>query len=69
MQIKIAYVSQRLVNNPRKFFGHFDYVSARIEVQSTSFHQLINPPPALTISPEITATMTATVMAAVRNQK
>ena len=65
---RIAHISQRLVDHPRKFLGHLNNVSTYTEIQSTSFYQPPNPFPISIISPEIIATITATVMAAMRNQ-
>lgn len=65
---RIAHISQRLVNNLKKFLGHLDYVSVCTKIQSTPFYQPLNPLLTLTISQEIIATIIATVMAAIKNQ-
>ena len=65
---KIAHISQRLANNPRKFLGHFDHIFARAKSQSASFYQAPSQTSVSTISPGIIATIIAIVMAAIMNQ-
>ena len=65
---KIAHISQRPADKLRDFLGHLDHVSAHAESQSAFFHQAPSQTPAAAISPEIIATITATVMATMRNQ-
>ena len=64
----VAHISQRLADNLRDFLGHLDHVCAHAESQSISFHQAPSQTPAFAISPEIIATITATVMAVMKNQ-
>lgn len=65
---RIAHITQRLANDPREFLGHLEHISACAESQSAPFHQAPSQTPAPPISPEIIATITATVMAAMKNQ-
>ena len=65
---KIANISQRLAENSQEFLGHLDHVSAYTKSQSAFSHQAPSQTSVSTISREIIATITATVMAAMRNQ-
>lgn len=65
---RLAYISLRLADNPRAFPGHLDHVTARAKSQNAPIYQVPSQTPAPTVSPEIIATITAILMAAMRNQ-
>lgn len=65
---KIAHIFQRLVKNCRDFFNHFDHVFARAQSQNIHFYQAPSQKPIPTISSEIIATITAIIMALIKNQ-
>lgn len=64
---RLARISRRLTENPRAFLDHLDDVAARAESHNI-------PPPVPhkvgipTISPEVIASIAATVMATVRSE-
>lgn len=65
---RIAHISQHLADNPRELLGYLDHVFVRADSQSALFHQALSQTPVPTISPEIMTTITATVIATMRNQ-
>lgn len=66
-EIEKDSITQCLANDLREFLGHLDHVTARAELQSTFFHQALSQTFISTISLEIIAIITATVIAVTRN--
>lgn len=64
---RIIYITKRLANDLRKFFGYFDYISIYIKSPNAFFYKTLNQTLIFVISPKIIVTITITVIAVIKN--